>query len=155
MFWLLVLSTAFLGVGAIIFILMRDSFRISRTRSGEDRTSAQKNGDAALINTMMQKKIPTPPPSPPAALFSGHNGKEAETFADTLAHMKEKPILPSTPKAYLRLEEHDNNLEHLLIRGTQRPWEAAKAPPREFSIEVTEKEQAPSEQKKELSDKTE
>ena len=151
MSWLLLLSIVFLGVGVIVFVLTRDSFRSSSTRRKPPRVASptQKKRDSASINTMMREKLPEPHPSNPATLFSGHNGKETDALADTLAQLKENPILPTAPKAYLRLEEHDASLEHLLIRRI-----AGRSPappqPREFSITVTEKNEAPLEHEKEL-----
>jgi hypothetical protein len=93
---------------------------------------------------MMREDIPAPPPSHPATLLSGQNGKEADALADTLARVRENPILPTAPKAYLRWEEHNDELERLLIRRSQRQGGANTAPaPREFSIGVTEEKAAP------------
>ncbi|MCL1985096.1 MAG: hypothetical protein FWG59_01425 [Betaproteobacteria bacterium] len=155
MFWLLVLPTVFFGVAVIVFLLARDSFRTSRAgqKPSAAASSAKKSGCASAINTMMQNKLPAPPPAHPATLFSGQNAKEADVFADTLARMKENPILPNTSNAYLRLEEHDNSLEHLLTRRSPGRREPGQAPPREFSIVVTEKEQASLEQAEAASDK--
>jgi len=147
MFWPVVLL-AVLGIGAIVFMLTRDSFRASRARRETPPVASpvQRSSDASAINAMMQQKLPPPSPSPPAALFADLCGKEADAFADTLAKVQEKPILIDGPKTYLRLEEQDNTLEHLLARRLQGRG-PDQAPPREFSIGVTEKKEAPLEQK--------
>jgi len=149
MFWLLILSIVFLGVGVIVFVLTRDSFRASGARRDPPSAAspAQKTCAAATINTIMREKLPEPQPSNPATLVSGHHDKEADTLADTLDQIKENPILPNTPKAYLRMEESDESLEHLLIR---RIGEKPAPQPQEFSITVTEKDEAPLECEKEL-----
>ena len=150
MFWLMVLSIVFLGVGAIVFVLARDAFRESRVRRETPPavSLAHKNGDAAAINSLMRENIHAPPPPPPAALFAGQHGKEADAVADTLAHVKQNLILPTAPKAYLRFEEHDDSLDRLLIQRVRGQGEASR--PREFSIGVTEKNEAPLECEKEM-----
>ena len=150
MFWLLVLSTAFLGIGVVVFVLTRDSFRASRNRRETPLAAypVEKNSDTTAINTMMQEKLPAPPPSHPAALFSGQNGKEADDLADTLTKVSEKTNLPSGAKAYLRLEEHDDTLDRLLIRRAGGQRAAGQAQPKEFSIGVTEKKEPPLEHEK-------
>ena len=152
MFWLLALSTVLLGVGVLVFILTRDAFRASRARRERSVVASpvKKNSDATTINTMMQEKLPAPSPSCPSTLFAGQNAKDTDDFADTLAQMKENPILPHEPKAYLRLEEHSDDLEHMLIRHSQGPRGARQTPPREFSIELTEKKEMPLEHEKEM-----
>ena len=153
MFWLVVLSTVFLGVGAIVFVLARDAFHAPRASREASPTASfmQKDSDAAAINTLMQENLSAPPPGHPATLFSGQHDEEADDLADTLAEVKEIPMLPTAPKAYLRLEERDESLERLLIRyapgrgGVNRE----QPPPREFSIGVTEKTEAPLELEKE------
>ena len=152
MFWLMVLSIVFLGVGAIVFVLARDAFRESRVRRETPpvASSVQKNGDAAAINTLMREKLRAQPPPPPAALFSGQCGKEADAVADTLAHVKQNLILPTAPKAYLRFEEHDDSLDRLLIQRVRGQGEANWFQPREFSIGVTEKNETPLEHEKEV-----
>jgi len=147
MFWPVVLL-AVLGVGAIVFMLTRDSFHASRARRETPSVASpvQSNRDATAINAMMQQNLPAPSPSPPAALFADQCGKETDAFADTLAQVQEKTILIDEPKAYLRLEEQDDSLEHLLSR--RLPGRVPdQAPPREFSIGITEKHEAPLEQK--------
>ena len=143
MFWLLVLSTVFLGIGVIVFVLTRDSFRASRSRRETPLIASpvKKIRDATDLNTMMQKKLPpAPPPSHPAALFSGQNGKETDALADTLAHVTNNINLPSGPKAYLRYEEYDDSLDHLLIRHAGGAG-ANRVPAKEFSIGITEKQE--------------
>ena len=68
MFWLLALSTVFLGVGVIVFVLTRDSFRASRDSRGTSfaATPATESSDATIINTMMHEKLAGPTPSNPA-----------------------------------------------------------------------------------------
>jgi hypothetical protein len=141
MFWLLVLSTVFLGIGVIVFVLTRDSFHASRARREFPLTAfpMQESGDAMTINTIMQKTVDAPPPPNPATLFCAQSGKETDAFADTLAKVKGNPMLPATPKAYLRLEELDDSLDHLLVRHIPGQREASQTPPREFAITVTEK----------------
>jgi hypothetical protein len=144
MFWLVVLSTAFLGVGAIVFVLARDAFRGSRVhRETPTALSVQQNGNATAINTLMREHLHAPPPSHPAALFSSQHDNEADAFADTLAHVKENPVLPIEPKSYLLLEERDESLERLLARHSpgQRGIGRTPPPPKEFSIAVTEKKE--------------
>ena len=142
MFWLVVLSIAF-GVGVIVFILTCDSFRASRSRRETPPVASPgESSSATEINAMMQQKLSAPPSSHPAVLLSEHCGKETDDFADTLAQVKEKPILIDGPKAYLRLEEHDDNLERLLIRHLPGK-DTDQASPREFSIGVTEKNEPP------------
>jgi len=143
MLWVLLLSIVFLGVGVgvIVFILTSDSFRASRTRwkTSTVASPTQRSSDATTINAMMREKLVAPPPSNPATLFSGQNSKEADALADTLDQVKESPILPSAPKSYLRLEERDEGLEHLLTRRMQGQEKVSREPPpREFSITVTE-----------------
>ena len=153
MFWLLVLSTIFLGIGVIVFLLTRDSFRASRTRRETPiiASPVKKYSDASAINAMMQEKLPPQPATPnPATLFPGQNAEEMDALADTLDQVKENPILPTTPKAYLRLEEHDDDLERLLIRSIHRPGGTLQTPPREFSIGVTEEREALLEHEKEI-----
>ena len=150
MFWLVVLSIVVL-VGAIVLTLTRDSFRASSVRRETPLVASpvKKSSDATAINTMMQEKLPVPPPSHPAALFPGLCRNEADALADTLARVKDNPIMLNETKAYLRLEEHDDSLERLLfqhIPGAQ----ASQEPPREFSIGVTEKASPPSEHEKEM-----
>ena len=149
MFWLAVLSIVLLGVGVIVFILTRDSFHASRTRRETPLVASpvEKISDATAINTLMQEKLPAPPPSHPAALFSGQSGKETDALADTLARVKDNAILPSEPKAYLRFEEHDDSLDRLLIRNAGGAG-ARQLPAREFSIGVTEKKEPPLEYEK-------
>jgi hypothetical protein len=149
MFWLLVLSTVFLGIGVIVFVLTRDSFRASRARRETSLVAppVKNNSGATAINTMMQEKLPVPPPSHPATLFSGQGVKETDDLADDLAQVKESPILPSESRAYLCLEEHDDSLERLLIRRVPGAG-ASREPPREFFIGVTEKKEAPLEHEK-------
>ena len=153
MFWLLVLSTVFLGVGVIVFVLTRDSFRASRD-SREDSfvvSSMEKSSDATIINTMMREKFTGPTPSNPATLLSGQGGKQTDALADTLAQVKENPMLPTAPKFYLRFEERDESLEHMLVRRSQvqgRSGRTPHPPPREFSIEVTEKKEGSLEHEK-------
>jgi hypothetical protein len=157
MFWLLVLSIVFLGVGVIVFVLTRDSFRASRVRRETPPVapSMQKKGDAAAINTLMQEELSAEPPPHPAVLLTGPYDKEADALADTLANVKENPILPTEPPAYLRLEEHDDSLDRLLIQRVRRrggmipPLPPPK--PREFSIEVTERKEPLLECEKEMS----
>jgi len=147
--WLLILSIVFLGVGVIVFVLTRDSFRASSTRRKPSPVaSPTKKTCTAAINTMMREKLPAPHPSNPATLFSGHHDKETDALADTLGQLKENPILPTAPKTYLRLEERDESLEHLLIRRIAGLNPAPQS--REFSITVTEKNEAPLEHEKEL-----
>jgi hypothetical protein len=145
MFWLVVLSTVFLGVGAIVFVLARDVGRDLRVRRETPPATlpAQPNGDAVAINTLMREHLRAPPPSHPAALFSGQQDKETDALADTLAQVKENPLLPTGPKVYLRLEERDESLERLLIRRIQGQEGAGRTPPPpgEFSIAVTEKKE--------------
>ena len=146
MFWLLVLSIVFLGVGVIVFVLTRDSFRASRARRETPcvALSVEKISDAATINTLMHEKLAGPTPSNPATLFSGQGGKETDVLADTLAQVKETPMLPTAPKAYLRMEERDESLERLLLRHAQGQGSASRTPlmpPREFSIEAREKKE--------------
>ena len=152
MFWLLVLSTVFLGVSVIVFVLTRDSFRASRARRETPPVASpvKRSSDATTINAMMREKLPTPSPSHPATLFSGQCGKETDAFADTLAQVKENPILPSESKAYLRLEEHDDSLDRLLIQRIRGQGGMSQAPPREFSIGVTEERAPPLEHEKQL-----
>ena len=152
MFWLLVLSTVFLGVCVIVFILTRDSFHASRSRSETLPTESpvNKSCNATTINTMMREKIPAPPPSHPATLLFGQHGKEADAFAETLARVKENPSLPNVvSKAYLCLEERDDGMDYLLTRHARIQGKTAQAPTREFSIGVTEKKEAPLEHEKE------
>ena len=150
MSWLLLLSIVFLGVGVIVFVLTRDSFRASSTHRKPLPVASplQTPNDAATINTLMREKLAAPLPSCPTTLFSGQNDTEADSLADTLAQLEENPILPSAPKAYLCLEERDESLEHLLIRRISGRNPAPQ--PREFSIAVTEKDEAPLEREKEL-----
>ena len=149
MFWLLVLPSALLGVGVIVFVLTRDSFRAPGARRKAAASSTEKSSDAMAINAMMQEKLSTSSPSHPAMLLSGQDSKEADTLADTLAQVKENPILPSAPKVYLRLEERDDSLDRLFARRIPGQGEAG-SPPREFSIGVTEKKEAPLEREKEM-----
>ena len=148
--WLLLLSMVFLGVGVIVFVLTRDSFRASSTRRKPLPVASptQTSSDAAAINTLMREKLAAPLPSCPTTLLSGQNDKETDTLADTLAELQENPILPTAPKAYLRLEERDESLDHLLVRRITGGSPAQQ--PREFSIAVTEKNEAPPEHGKEL-----
>ena len=153
MFWLVVLSTVFLGVGAVVFVLAREAFPASRARreASDAVFPARKGCDAKAINSLMREKLAAPPPSHPAALFSGQHDEEADALADTLAEMKEIPLLPTAPKAYLRLEERDESLERLLIRYTpgRGGVHREQPPPREFSIGVTERTEPPLEHEKE------
>ena len=151
MFWLVVLSTVSLGVGVIVFVLARDAFPASRVRREASKLSVPRGGDAKAINTLMREKLAVPPPAHPAALFSGQHDQETDALAETLAQVRENPMLPAAPKAYLRLEEREDSLEHLLRRyipargGVNREQPA----PREFSIVVAEKSEAPQEHEKE------
>ena len=149
MFLLVVLSTV-LGVGVIVFILTRESFRASRVRPETPPVapSMKKSSDVADINDLMRRKLPAPlPQSRPAVLFSERSAAEADAFADILAQAPEKPILLNESKAYLRLEEDDDSLERLLMR--RLPGKGAhQAPPREFSIGVTEKNEPSPEREK-------
>jgi hypothetical protein len=97
---------------------------------------------------MMREKLPAPHPSNPTTLVPVQCDKETDTLADTLTQLKENPILPTAPKAYLRLEERDESLEHLLIRRVAGLNPTPQ--PREFSIGVTEKNEVPLEHEKEL-----
>ena len=147
MFWLVVLSIASIGVGVMAFVLARDVVHAYRARREEPLAAspAQHDSDATAINTLMREKLVAPPPAHPATLLGGQHDKETDALGDTLAQVKENPILPTAPKAYLRLEERDESLERLLIQyapgrgGMNRD----QPPPREFSIEVTEKTEAP------------
>ena len=155
MFWLLVLSTVFLGVCVTVFLLTRDSMRASRVRREESfsLSPTENNNDATMINAMMHEKLSGTTPSNPAALFSGQSDKETDALADTLAQVKENPMLPTAPKAYLRMEERDESLERLLVLHAQGQRSASRTPqtpPREFSIEATEKEEDPLEHEKEI-----
>jgi len=155
MLWSLLLSIVFLGVGVgvIVFILTSDSFRASRARRKTPTvvSPTERSSDATTINAMMREKLTPPPPSNPATLFSGQNSKETDALADTLDQVKENPILPSAPKSYLRLEERDQSLEHLLARRIPGQEKVSREPPpREFSITVTEKNEPPLEHEKEL-----
>jgi hypothetical protein len=155
MFWLLVLSTVVLGIVVIVFMLMRDPFRTSHARrEGSDSASSPAKDDGfTIINMMMQEKLPVQPPPHPATLFLGQNGKEADTFGDTLAQVKETPLLPNKSKAYLRLVEYDNTLEYLLTRRIRKQEKVSLAPPQEFSIELMEKKQPSLEREEKLSGK--
>jgi len=150
MFWLLLLSIVFLGVGVIVFVLTRDSFRASHTRQEPPSvvSPVTKTRDATSLNTMMQEKLPAPSPSNPATLLAGQSTKETDALADSLVQMKENPILPTAPAAYLRLEERDESLERLLIRRITGLNPAPQ--PTEFSIGVTEKNEAPPQHEKKL-----
>jgi len=139
MFLFVVLSTA-LCVSGIVFWLVRESFRASRARKETPPvvSPVERSSDATAINAMMKQKLPAPPASQPVVLFTENCAKETDALADTLAQVPEKPILIDESKAYLRLEEHDDALESLLARrGLGRG--GYQAPPREFSIGVTEK----------------
>jgi len=145
MFWLVVLPIV-LGIGAIVFILTRDSFRASRTRLDTPSVASpvQRSSDASAINTMMQQKLSAPAPSYSPTLLPEQCDKETADFSDTLAQLKEKPLLIDEPKLYLRLEEDDDRLERLLFR--RLPGRVAdQISPREFSIGVTEKRESPPE----------
>ena len=154
MFWLVVLSTVCLGVGVIVFVLARGAFHASRSRREASRvaTSVQKDSDASAINTLMREKLAAPPPSHPAALIAGQYDKETDALAESLAEVKEIPMLPAAPKAYLRLEERDESLERLLSRYAPERGGVNRAhpPPREFSIGVTEKTETPLEHEKDM-----
>ena len=145
MFWLVVLSTVFLGACVIVFVLARDAFRESRARRETPPTASpvQPSGDAAAINTLMRERLHAPPPAHLAALLAGQHDREADAFADSLARVQENPMLPTEPKAYLRLEESDESLERLLSRRFQGPDGLGRTspPPKEFSIAVTEKKE--------------
>ena len=154
MFWLVVLSTVFLGVGVIVFVLARDAFFAPRADSETPQAAipAQQGSDVTAINTLMQEKLAAPPASHPSALLAGQHDKETDALADTLAQVGENPMPDNTPKAYLRLEERDESLERLLFRYTpgRTGMNGAQLPPREFSIEVTEKPESPTEYEREM-----
>jgi hypothetical protein len=143
MFWLVVLPIV-LGIGVIVFILTRDSFRASRVSQKTPPAAfpAKSNCNATAINTMMQQTLSAPPPSNPPTLLPEQCDKETEDFSNTLAQLKENPLLIDVPRLYLRLEEDDDRLERMLFR--RLPGRGAdQISPREFSIGVTEKRESP------------
>jgi hypothetical protein len=142
MLWIVITASVLAGVGLLVFVLTRDSFRAARNGGGAGPLPEERKNGAARLNSLVREKTPSAGKEPVSSLLPAPEHAETEDFADTLARLPRNAVLPQAPKAYLRMVEEDDEIDRLLTAGRKRGSARYTLPAREFRIEAVEKDAA-------------